>query len=177
MKKLIITLFILLPLPSSDILYEFSAESDLQDWYVVNDGVMGGLSTSTLSFSDSGHGLFTGTVRLENNGGFCSLRHRFARKEVQGYRALKIRVKGDGKTYQFRVKTNSRDYYSYVYDFQTTSDWMEIQIPFEELKPAFRGRQLNMPGFPGASMEEVGILIGNKKAEDFRLLIDWIRLE
>ena len=162
---------------STATIYNFSADSNLDDWFVVNDGVMGGLSSSTLTLSEAGHGVFAGTVSLENNGGFCSLRHRFERMDLHRYSTLKIRLKGDGKKYQFRVKVNSSDYYSYVYDFQTTSEWTEVKIPLKEMKPVFRGRNLNLPDFPGESMEEIGILIGNKKAEDFNLQIDYIMLD
>merc|ERR1719219_2817434 len=39
---------------------------------MLNDGVMGGISNSTWK-----DGIFQGTVRLDNNGGFASLRLRF----------------------------------------------------------------------------------------------------
>lgn len=177
MGRLVLFLLISVMVVSTKPIYDFSANSNLQVWFVVNDGVMGGLSTSTLKLNEEGHGVFAGTVSLENNGGFCSLRHRFERMNVRPYSTLKMRIKGDDKKYQFRVKTNSSDYYSYVYDFQTTSEWAEVKIPLKEMQPAFRGRNLNLPDFPGESMEEIGILIGNKKAEDFSLLIDYILLE
>jgi NADH dehydrogenase [ubiquinone] 1 alpha subcomplex assembly factor 1 len=43
--------------------------------------------------------------------------------------------------------------------------------------PSFRGRTLDMANFPGDSLEEIGFLIGNKKAEDFKLLIDYISVQ
>ncbi|WP_286938426.1 MULTISPECIES: hypothetical protein [unclassified Algoriphagus] len=41
---------------------------------------------------------------------------------------------------------------------------------------AFRGRDLNMENFPGDQVEEIAFLIGNKKAESFKLEIDYIKL-
>jgi NADH dehydrogenase [ubiquinone] 1 alpha subcomplex assembly factor 1 len=43
--------------------------------------------------------------------------------------------------------------------------------------PSFRGRRLNQPNFSNDSIEELTFLIGNKKSEKFKLLIDKIVLE
>jgi len=43
--------------------------------------------------------------------------------------------------------------------------------------PAFRGRKLELPNFSESTIEEIAFLIGNKKNEDFELLIDSITLE
>ncbi len=43
--------------------------------------------------------------------------------------------------------------------------------------PAFRGRTLNMDNLKPNKIEEIAILIGNKKAEKFRLEIDSISLQ
>jgi NADH dehydrogenase [ubiquinone] 1 alpha subcomplex assembly factor 1 len=42
--------------------------------------------------------------------------------------------------------------------------------------PAFRGKKLDLPNFDHNYMEEIAFLIGNKKPEKFRLLIDQIEL-
>jgi len=43
--------------------------------------------------------------------------------------------------------------------------------------PAFRGNTLDIPNFPAENLEEIAFLIGNKKAENFALMIDSISLE
>ncbi|WP_297765584.1 CIA30 family protein, partial [uncultured Muriicola sp.] len=85
--------------------------------------------------------------------------------------------KGDGKNYQVRLKTNASDYFNYAINIQTKGTWETISIPFEKMIPQFRGRLLNMTSFPGEQIEEVAFLIGNKKAEEFRLEIDKIELK
>ena len=55
--------------------------------------------------------------------------------------------------------------------------WQEIEIALSDLYPSFRGYKMNMPNFPGETMEELAFLIANKKAEDFRLEIDKIELQ
>ena len=46
----------------------------------------------------------SGNISLENNGGFSSVRHSFRKKVVSEFEQIVLKVKGDGKTYQFRIK-------------------------------------------------------------------------
>lgn len=159
------------------VIFDFDTDSSLDDWYVVNDGVMGGLSQGNLNINKKGHAVFEGKVSLDNNGGFTSIRHNFEQKEVTGKTKAVLRIKGDGKSYQFRVKTNSNDRYSYIYTFETSEKWETIEIPLDEMYPSFRGRKLDMPNFPIEKLSEIIFLIANKKAEGFSLEIDKIGLE
>jgi hypothetical protein len=61
--------------------------------------------------------------------------------------------------------------------FLTSGEWQEIKIPLKEMYPSFRGRRLNQPNFSTHYMEEIAFLIGNKKEENFELLIDKNRTE
>jgi hypothetical protein len=157
--------------------YDFSPESTSVDWFVVDDGVMGGRSQGNVGLTDEGHGLFQGTVSLENNGGFSSIRARMDELETKGYSAFKIRLKGDGKNYQFRVRSQLNERHSYQYEFPTTGEWQEVLVPFDQMIPTFRGMRLKLPNYPGEVLRECSFLISNKKNENFRLEIDKIWLE
>ncbi|RTE52320.1 CIA30 family protein [Arenibacter aquaticus] len=157
-------------------IFDFNKESNIRDWQIVNDGVMGGLSVGNFSLSPEGHGLFTGEISLENNGGFSSVRHRFDKIRVTKESYIIIRLKGDGKNYQFRVKDNSSNYYSYITNFKTTGEWEEIKILLMDMYPSFRGRKLDLPNFSRDYIEEIVFLIGNKKTEKFKLILDKIVL-
>lgn len=158
------------------VIFDFNTESDLTDWRVVDDVVMGGRSQGHIKLSDEGHLVFSGNVSLENNGGFSSMRYQFDEIKSIGCSTMLVRLKGDGKGYQFRVKTDSYDRHSYTYNFQTSGEWQIIEIPLEEMKPSFRGMTLNIPNFDAISMEEIGILIANNRNEAFQLEIDKITL-
>ena len=160
----------------SQILFDFSEKADLRDWFIVDDGVMGGRSQGSLNINDSGHGVFQGTISLENNGGFSSVRYRFPRMTVNPNTRVVLRLKGDGKEYQIRVKDNLSTYYSYVFPFPTNGDWQEVEVPLQEMYPSFRGRRLNLPNFNQSQIAELTFLIGNKKAETFKLIIDKIEI-
>ena len=54
-------------------IYTFSTQSNSKEWRIVNDGVMGGLSRSSLKLTEAGHGQFSGHVSLANSGGFASV--------------------------------------------------------------------------------------------------------
>lgn len=158
-------------------IFDCKQDNDLSNWIVVDDVVMGGRSTGNVQFDSEGHAVFSGDVSLENNGGFSSVRCRFEALKADQFSKFVVRLKGDGKNYQLRTKANLNDYYSYINNFTTTGEWETIEIPFSEMKPAFRGRMLDMNNFSGESMEEVGFLIGNKEAESFALKIDKIELK
>ena len=157
------------------LIYDFNQESSPRDWRVVNDGVMGGLSLSQFEINENGNGFFHGHVSLENNGGFASVRHQPKRMKLEKETKFSIRVKGDGHAYQLRVKSKLNEYHSYKFIFETTGEWQTISIPFNEMTPTFRGRDLNLPNFNGASMEEIGFLISNKKDQNFELEVDYIK--
>jgi len=162
---------------SSQLIFDFNAKSDLSDWYVVDDGVMGGRSDGNFKLNKEGHGEYSGDVSLENNGGFSSLRFYCGKLDLTGKEKFVLHIKGDGKSYQFRAKKNARDYFSYVLSVKTSGEWETIEIPFEEMYPSFRGRTLDGANFSDGQLEEIGILIGNKKEESFKLLIDKISVE
>lgn len=159
------------------VIFDFTKEADLAKWYVVNDTVMGGESSAKMRVDADGHGLFEGHVSLDNNGGFSSIRYDAGKTKLAGYSKFVIVLKGDGKSFQCRVKTKSNDYYSYIFSFTTTGNWQTIEIPFNNMAPSFRGRSLDMANFPGDNLEEIGFLIGNKKEEDFKLAIDNISVQ
>ncbi len=161
----------------SQMIYDFGKTNDINAWQIVDDVVMGGRSSGTFALDEEGHGHFSGEVSLENNGGFSSVRYRVPDMSVSPNDVVQIRLKGDGKNYQFRVKENQNDYYSFINTFSTSGEWETIEIPLNEFYPSYRGRKLNRPNFDGSQIEEVVFLIGNKKEQSFSLHIDYIRIK
>lgn len=159
---------------STDTIYDFTSTNDHDNWYIINDGVMGGLSKGSLSIDEDGNGVFTGRVRLENNGGFTSLRYGRIDSQDKKIKAFQFRIKGDGKSYQFRA-AKSGERFSYVNTFQTSGEWEIITIDVNEMEPSFRGRKLDYPKYDGLDPREITFLIGNKRDESFELKIDYIK--
>lgn len=158
-------------------IYTFSTQTNIKEWRIVNDGVMGGISKSSLVLTESGNGQFSGHVSLENNGGFASIQLDTKIKLTEEDKFVVLRIKGDGKGYELRLKGKSSQYESYVYQFATSGEWQMLKLPIGEFYPQFRGQQLNIPNFNFSNIAQVSFLIANKEEEDFKLLIDWIGLE
>ncbi len=173
-------IFLLLSIPTKLNLikvYTFSTQSNIKEWRIVNDGVMGGISKSSLVLSDAGHGQFSGHVSLANNGGFASIQLNTSIKIVEEKKFIVLHIKGDGKRYEFRLKGSTSQSESYVHQFASSGEWENIRLAINEFYPQFLGRKLSGSNFDFKNIEQMSFLISNKQEEDFKLIIDWIGLE
>ena len=161
----------------AQILYDFNTESKLENWFIVNDDVMGGVSKSKLFLDYEGNGVFKGRISTLNNGGFASVRFNSGRVITKNKKDLVIKIKGDQKKYQIRIKSNRNDYQSYVMDFITSGEWETIKIPLKSMYASFRGRRLNIDDFDKDYFEQISILVGNKRNENFMLRIKSVELK
>lgn len=178
MKPLLIVLSLsLFSSSSSKKIFSFSSKTDVKEWRIVNDGVMGGISRSSMSLNEDGNGQFSGHVSLANNGGFASVQLTNSVTLDAQNKYIVMRIKGDGKNYEFRLKSNVSQQESYVHSFSTTGEWEEIKLSIDAFYPQFRGQKLKSPNFNFSKIEVLSFLIANKEEEDFTLLIDWIGLE
>ena len=167
--------------PTSNLsLFEFTEKAEVETWRIVNDGVMGGLSNSKVNWNEEENTLqFSGKVSLENNGGFASV--RTIPKDFQKgiFEKIKLSVKGDGKTYKFRMR-NSENFDGIVYslDFETKEgEWEEIELAVSDFQPTWRGRIYSQYGkLDTSDLRQVGFLIAGKQEGDFHLEVDWIRI-
>lgn len=176
MKPLLLVCLFLM-FNSEVVICDFSSQEDTNKWYQTNDDVMGGISKSTMYYTNDGFGVFTGAVSTANNGGFAMTRLPVNIELTNESKKIVLRVKGDGKIYQFRIKANSNQRYWYICSFATSTEMEEIEIPLDKFYPSFRGYRLNRNNFSSDTIEEVGILIGNKRNEEFKLIIDKISIK
>ena len=162
---------------STRVLFDFVDETDAESWLVVTDTVMGGVSRGTVSVTDDCCLMFSGTLSLENNGGFSSIRTIPKDFGVGDYEGLKIRAKGDGRVYQFRLRLDEdSDGIAFTQEFQTTENtWLEIYLPFVSFVPTYRGRILrNVTPLVAANIRQLGFLIADKTSGQFNLVVDRI---
>ena len=155
----------------------YNNTSEFKNWRVVNDDVMGGVSKSQVYENLEGYIEFSGNVSTDNNGGFASLRYNCGKITVEDNTKIILKVKGDGKKYQLRIRANNSDYFSYTSPFKTSGEWEEISINLDMMYPSFRGSTLNKENFNQKEIVQISILIGNKKKENFKLIIDSIVLK
>lgn len=158
-------------------IYSFDDPEEIGHWVSVNDNVMGGLSEGVASVTVDSCLLFSGTISLENNGGFASIRTLPKDFNLGDFRGVRIKVKGDGRAYQFRIRTDGEyDGIAFKHEFSTIpGEWLEIDLPFSSFLPSFRGRILQdvKPLLP-TDIKQMGFLITDKAAGSFRLTIDEI---
>lgn len=160
---------------STRVLFDFVDETEAESWLVVTDNVMGGVSRGTVRVSEDSCLVFSGTLSLENNGGFSSIRTVPKDFGVDDYKGLTIRAKGDGRVYQFRLRLDDDfDGIAFTQEFQTTKDaWLEIDLPFTAFVPTYRGRILrNVEPLIAADIRQLGFLLADKTAGQFSLVID-----
>ena len=159
------------------IVFDFKTVTNSGAWQVVNDDVMGGLSTSVFRLTN-GIAIFSGEVSLENNGGFASVRSLPARHDLAGCGSFLIRVRGDGRSYKFTVRT-ARNFDSAIYQtvFETKNgEWEEHTLPLKQFVATFRGRKLSdEPPLNPVKVTSVGFLISDKQKGPFRLEVAWIK--
>jgi monofunctional biosynthetic peptidoglycan transglycosylase len=140
-------------------------------WQTVNDGVMGGISSSRMVEAD-GVLSFEGELSLENNGGFASVR-RLVDADLSQVTGVRLEVRGDQRTYQFRLRQNDRfDGVAWRTEFTTTKEWQTVELSFDQFVPVFRGRRVPDAGpVVPASIKQVGFLLADKTPGAFKLQI------
>lgn len=157
---------------SSNLILDFTGDSQDIAWEAIDDRIMGGCSQSRPEYLQ-GIGLrFTGTVSLDNKGGFASIRSSEGCFDLSGHSGLKIRVCGDGKTYKLSLRT---DFYydgiSYQASFKTKAGiWQEISLPFDEFAPTHHGITLTtVPAMETARVKSFGLFIADRQVGPFKL--------
>lgn len=156
----------------------FDFDGNGPSWYTVNDVVMGGVSTSSANIDPETERLsFSGNLSLENNGGFASIRSQEGTYDLSAYYGIALRVRGDGKIYRFRIRTEETGpEIAYTALFKTKNDsWQEIYIPFSEMVPIYRGVVVNgVEALNPASIRSFGLMLSEQQQGEFSLEIDLI---
>lgn len=121
-------------------------------WGALDDVVMGGVSESSIVFSQNGAEdggpalIFRGNVSTSNSGGFISVRCKNFDPplNLRAYEGLRLRLYGNGLRYKCIIRTDSGwDGVGWCRSFDTQADaWQTIDLPFSEFIPTFRAKTL-----------------------------------
>lgn len=160
---------------------DFGLNKDGQDWLVINDGVMGGLSNGGVSFKKNSV-LFQGTVSLENNGGFSSFRAPYtAPQDLSIYKKVTLKYKSKGINCGFTLDMY-RPFYLPYFKQNLAAESDEWQVLSFSLKDFKQYRLLKETGLK-ASQEDlekiirIGFITNEKRAGAFEIEIDYILFE
>ena len=166
--------------PQVRLLLDFEDPAEIALFHPIDDVVMGGVSRSRFEPAGPGVAAFRGEVSLARGGGFASVRSEPRAWNTSGARSILMRVKGDGKHYKLTLRTDDAfDGAQYQARFQPPAgDWVELRLPVDGFIATFRGRDLrDAPALDPARIRTLGLMISEKQAGPFELLVDWIAAE
>jgi hypothetical protein len=134
---------------------DFSLQPGSLEWFVVNDDVMGGRSSGGFELND-GNLMFTGS-----------------------FSGIRLRVRGDGRQYSWQLRTNAmyrgREL-GFWSEFETTAgQWLEIDLPFADFVPKFRGNELEVAPPNPAHIGGMGLMIADGKDGPFAIAVDSVQ--
>ena len=160
------------------VLFTFDKTEAASQWQTVNDGVMGGRSDGRFKINEDNKMEFYGTLSLENNGGFASVRSRGSKLGLGENDSIVARVRGDGREYNLNLyMPRSFGRYSYRQSFKTKKgEWIEVSIPVGTFVATFHGRVFPKEKLDRNEVNGLGILLGDKKPGPFKLEVDWIKV-
>lgn len=164
--------------PAERTLFDFSQPEDIKPWYTVNDNVMGGVSKGQVRAADDAL-VFYGSLSLENNGGFASVRTKRMKLDLAEGDRLIVRYKGDGRRYYLSLYVPTlRVAYSFRTPIATEKDkWQETSLPIERFKATSFGREIrNAAPVDPSRINAIGFLIADKREGPFKLEVAWIKV-
>ncbi|MBC7184987.1 MAG: CIA30 family protein [Marinobacter sp.] len=163
---------------SNPTLVTFNSQGKPLEWQSLGDQVMGGQSDGQLVSSAEGVGLFHGTVRLDNGGGFASVKADLPEPvDATQWTGIELLAQGDGKIYKIGLR-NSTDRRSIVYQHAftpNTEDWSRIRLPFDEFRPTWRGKTVtDAEPLDLEHLASVSLFVSGRQVGEFQLIMqDW----
>lgn len=180
MKLVLATIFTSLFM-TQPLSYNFGTSCDnCDDWFVVVDGVMGGLSKgSVVQSADSI--IFRGSISLDNNGGFASLRTPYQEYDLSSYKTVTVRYKSTGQDFGLTLN-KYRQFWRPTYKTNlpiTNGEWKVVTCNLEDFGMYRLGEP--MQGNPDnddlSQIVRLGLISNTKAATDFEIEVDRIVFE
>ena len=159
--------------------FDFGEQKDGNNWVVINDGVMGGLSTGKAVLKENSI-LFTGKISFANNGGFASLRSNRTKLNTSEVEFIEIKYRLTGLSFSFILEQDYRfymPYFSHPLEI-TEGEWSVLRIPIDSF---YETRLGNYTGYrlgenSSRNIFRLGFISRDKKAQDYELEIDYINV-
>ena len=161
-------------------LFDFTGADAVKEWQTVNDGVMGGVSEGKFKITDKKTLEFFGTLSLENNGGFASVRTKAKKFGFEKGDTVVAKVRGDGREYMLNLYLNKPLIaFSYRATVQTkAAEWIEVKVPLDKFEATSFGRPVKDAGVVDPrEINALGFMLSDKKAGPFKLEVESIKVE
>jgi len=132
-----------------------------EEWRLVTDNVMGGVSSGELSlhsYQDKNCLRMQGEVSTDNNGGFVQIALNLSQSgsfDASAYDGIELQVSGNNESYNIHFRTAGLwfPWQSYRAPFDVSNDWQTIRIPFIQLEAYKTGRS-----FDASKLKRIGIV-------------------
>ena len=166
--------------PTEPLTLDFG-KGEATGWRALNDGVMGGRSIGVV---DYGRNTMTweGTVSLENNGGFSSVRSPWGLRDLSGFGSMTFRCRtttGAADTFTLTMETHEQWWMPYwKANFSVDPEWSEVTLDFADLKKssAMTGDLPKLWSWGALDdILRIGMMKYDGTAGDFGLEVDGIR--
>ncbi len=151
----------------------FTENSELTNWIIINDTVMGGRSQANVVLKDD-FLLFEGDLSLENNGGFASTRRQDSSMQWLADQLIQVTLTGDGRNYQFRLRTKQvQNDMAYVANFSTNAnEFQTLTFAASDFTAQFRGQTVrDAPALSFANVAQLGFMLVDKTPGKFSLKV------
>ena len=153
----------------------------VESWRALNDGVMGGRSIGVVDYSRKTL-TWAGTVSLENNGGFSSVRSEWGDRDLSGFTSVTFRCRtttGEADDFTLTMETAQQWWLPYwKANFTAKPKWEEVTLDFSELKKssAMTGDLPKLWAWGALDdIQRIGLMKYDGTAGEFGLEVDWIR--
>ncbi|MGA1515956.1 MAG: CIA30 family protein [Ilumatobacteraceae bacterium] len=150
------------------------ADFESTNWFIVNDGVMGGRSIGD-GFLEDGVLTFFGEI-VTDGGGFSSLRSQMI-DGLGDATHLRMRLRSDGRDYELLAEdVNSQDRRVTHYRSipATGGIWEEVDVSLTEMDSRIFGNPVDAAPFDPTNATQIGIILSDGLDGEFQLEIDWI---
>ncbi|MEE2756731.1 MAG: CIA30 family protein [Myxococcota bacterium] len=146
------------------------------NWNTVNDTVMGGRSSATVTTNELGELIWSGSLSLENNGGFVSIRNSDNWHDWSAYDGVEVVIAGQGRAIQVTLQRADRIIraggYRALVHTKSAGD-TRVFIPFSAFVLKRFGRQIDGPHLNTGlkRVGELGLLIADKRPGSFSVTL------
>lgn len=162
-------------------LFDFSNPDLTHYWHSEDDRILGGQSSSRLQPCcqiDTSSATFTGVLRTKKLTSFARVVSDHTHFDLSSYAGIRLRVRGDGKTYGLSIRSSDLLHVTYQYQitFFTGYDWQNILLPFKHFKPIVLGIELPLTIKPinTKNITGMGLFISENQFGNFSLNVEKI---
>ena len=155
-----------------------SGKNQINNWAVISDNVMGGVTTSKLEYTENTM-VLSGNISLANFGGFASVKTAFGQYDLSSYKGVKIRFKSTNQKFAFTLedkKNWTQPNFKGNFSSSKPDTWEETILYFKDFKEYRIGEPTGNKLVDASlkNMVRLGIITTEKKEGPFSIEIDYV---